>query len=161
MILAMPRVRKSQMTMRPSLQPTASSVPQRLKVQVRAMLIQSSVPSASCGGRAQPAGRQPGPAGCSGRAGAGWGGRLPQGSSGRRILQQNAKTTLESGAPPASPRCPPGAAAAPHEPRPGRPRPAPHAPSSSRFIAAAVPLPQSPSPKDPAGGLRRAAPPFA
>lgn len=46
-ILAMPRVRKSQMTMRPSLQPTASRVPQRLKVQVRAMLIQSRVPSAS------------------------------------------------------------------------------------------------------------------
>lgn len=51
MILAMPLVRKSQMTMRPSLQPTASSVPQRLKVQVRAMLMQSSVPSASCGER--------------------------------------------------------------------------------------------------------------
>lgn len=47
MILAMPLVRKSQMTMRPSLQPTASRVPQRLKVQVRAMLIQSRVPSAS------------------------------------------------------------------------------------------------------------------
>lgn len=47
MILAMPRVRKSQMTMRPSLQPTASRVPQRLNVQVRAMLIQSRVPSAS------------------------------------------------------------------------------------------------------------------
>lgn len=47
MILAMPRVRKSQMTIRPSLQPTANRVPQRLKVQVRAMLIQSRVPSAS------------------------------------------------------------------------------------------------------------------
>lgn len=47
MILAMPRVRKSQMTILPSLQPTASSVPQRLKVQVSAMLMQSRVPSAS------------------------------------------------------------------------------------------------------------------
>lgn len=71
MILAIPLVRKSQMTMRPSLQPTASSVPQRLKVQVKAMLMQSSVPSASCGeggavralrraaaGRGSPAGRE-------------------------------------------------------------------------------------------------------
>lgn len=70
MILAIPLVRKSQMTMRPSLQPTASSVPQRLKVQVRAMLMQSNVPSASWGerravralrraaaGRGSPAGR--------------------------------------------------------------------------------------------------------
>lgn len=46
-ILAMPRVKKSQITIRPSLQPTANSVPQRLNVQVRAMLIQSRVPSAS------------------------------------------------------------------------------------------------------------------
>lgn len=46
-ILAMPLVKKSQITIRPSLQPTASSVPHLLKVHVRAMLMQSKVPSAS------------------------------------------------------------------------------------------------------------------
>ena len=48
MTLAMPRVRKSQMTIRPSLQPTANNVPWRLKAQVTAMLTQSKAPSKSC-----------------------------------------------------------------------------------------------------------------
>ena len=47
MILAMPRVRKSQMTMRPSLQPTPNNVPLLLKLHVTAMLIQSRIPSKS------------------------------------------------------------------------------------------------------------------
>ena len=42
---AMPRVRKSHTTTRPSLQPTASNVPRRLKAHVRASLPQSRRPS--------------------------------------------------------------------------------------------------------------------
>lgn len=49
MILAMPLVKKSQMTMRPSLQPTASDEPRRLKEQVTAKDMQSSAPSNSSG----------------------------------------------------------------------------------------------------------------
>lgn len=49
MIFAMPRVKKSQITMRPSLHPTAKRVPNRLNWQVMAMVIQSSVPSFSSG----------------------------------------------------------------------------------------------------------------
>ena len=47
MILAIPLVRKSQMTILPSLQPTARSVPRLLNVQVTAMEIQSRAPSNS------------------------------------------------------------------------------------------------------------------
>lgn len=47
MILAMPRVRKSQSTSLPSLQPTARRVPCLLNAQVIAMLTQSKVPSKS------------------------------------------------------------------------------------------------------------------
>lgn len=47
-IFAIPRVKKSHTTTRPSLQPTASKVPWRLKAQVTAMLTQSSAPSKSC-----------------------------------------------------------------------------------------------------------------
>lgn len=47
MILAMPLVRKSQITMRPSLQPTANKVPRLLKAQVTAIDWQSKVPSNS------------------------------------------------------------------------------------------------------------------
>ena len=43
------RVRKSQIKMRPSLHPTARSVPRRLKAHVIATLMQSSVPSKSSG----------------------------------------------------------------------------------------------------------------
>lgn len=46
-ILAMPLVRKSQITIRPSLQPTAKSVPRLLNAQVNAMDKESSVPSNS------------------------------------------------------------------------------------------------------------------
>lgn len=49
MILAIPRVRKSQITMRPSLQPTANNVPYLLKAQVTANDMQSSEPSNSSG----------------------------------------------------------------------------------------------------------------
>lgn len=48
-IFAMPRVKKSQTTMRPSLHPTARSVPYLLKQQVTANEIQSSDPSNSSG----------------------------------------------------------------------------------------------------------------
>lgn len=104
------------MTMRPSLQPTASSVPQRLKVQVRAMLMQSSVPSASCGERAAEGGGQAAAAAVppgrraarssrrDGGSPAGRGGRLPRGSSGRRTLQRKVKTAFRSEASPATPR---------------------------------------------------------
>lgn len=44
-ILAIPLVMKSQMAMRPSLQPTASCVPLLLKEQVRASLPESRIPS--------------------------------------------------------------------------------------------------------------------
>lgn len=47
--LAIPRVKKSQMTMRPSLQPTARRVPYLLKAQVSAKDMQSRVPSNSSG----------------------------------------------------------------------------------------------------------------
>ena len=48
MIFAMPRVRKSQMTMRPSLHPTASNVPRLLNAHVTAILVaQSREPSKS------------------------------------------------------------------------------------------------------------------
>ena len=49
MILAIPRVRKSQMTILPSLQPTAKQVPRRLNAQVTANDMQSNVPSNSSG----------------------------------------------------------------------------------------------------------------
>lgn len=48
-ILQIPRVRKSQITIRPSLQPTASNVPRRLKTQVTANETQSRDPSNSSG----------------------------------------------------------------------------------------------------------------
>ena len=48
MTLAIPRVKKSHMTIRPSLQPTASRVPCLLNAHVSAVLTQSSVPSESC-----------------------------------------------------------------------------------------------------------------
>lgn len=48
-ILAIPRVMKSQMAIRPSLQPTASCVPLLLKQQVRASLPESRMPSLCCG----------------------------------------------------------------------------------------------------------------
>ena len=48
-ILAIPRVRKSQITIRPSLQPTAKSVPHLLKAHVTAREIQSKEPSNSSG----------------------------------------------------------------------------------------------------------------
>ena len=44
-ILAIPRVIKSQIAMRPSLHPTASIVPLRLKAHVRASLPESRIPS--------------------------------------------------------------------------------------------------------------------
>lgn len=47
MILAIPLVKKSQMTILPSLHPTANKVPLLLKVQVTAREIQSNVPSNS------------------------------------------------------------------------------------------------------------------
>jgi len=47
-ILAIPRVRKSQITIRPSLHPTTSNVPCLLKAHVIAMLTQSNAPSNSC-----------------------------------------------------------------------------------------------------------------
>ena len=47
MILATPRVKKSQITILPSLQPTARRVPLLLNVQVTANDIQSNVPSNS------------------------------------------------------------------------------------------------------------------
>lgn len=47
MDLAMPRVKKSQMNILPSLQPTARSVPRRLKAQVAAREIESRLPSNS------------------------------------------------------------------------------------------------------------------
>ena len=53
--LAIPRVRKSQTTIRPSLQPTANSVPCLLNAQVTAMLTQSNVPSESCSGQSKAA----------------------------------------------------------------------------------------------------------
>jgi len=48
-IFAMPRVRKSQITMRPSLQPTAKRVPYLLKAHVTASEMQSREPSNSSG----------------------------------------------------------------------------------------------------------------
>lgn len=45
---AIPRVMKSHIAMRPSLQPTARSVPLRLKAQVRASLPESRMPSLCC-----------------------------------------------------------------------------------------------------------------
>ena len=48
-IFAIPRVRKSQITMRPSLHPTARSVPYLLKQHVTASEIQSKAPSYSSG----------------------------------------------------------------------------------------------------------------
>lgn len=48
MTFAIPRVKKSHITIRPSLQPTASNVPCLLKVHVTAILTQSSAPSKSC-----------------------------------------------------------------------------------------------------------------
>jgi hypothetical protein len=47
MILAIPLVRKSQITILPSLHPTASKVPRLLNVHVTASEIQSNVPSNS------------------------------------------------------------------------------------------------------------------
>lgn len=47
MILLIPLVKKSQITIRPSLHPTASKVPRRLKEHVIATLTQSRVPSYS------------------------------------------------------------------------------------------------------------------
>jgi hypothetical protein len=47
-ILAMPRVRKSHSTIRPSLQPTANNVPLLLNAHVTAREIQSRAPSNSC-----------------------------------------------------------------------------------------------------------------
>lgn len=47
MIFAIPRVRKSQITILPSLQPTANSVPLLLNVHVTAIDIQSNAPSNS------------------------------------------------------------------------------------------------------------------
>lgn len=79
---------------------------------------------------------------------------LPRGSSGRRILQRNAKAAFERGAPPK-----PGRPTRFPQPRfhtTHLPAPLPAPPSSSRFIAAAAPLRPSPSPEDPTGGLRRA-----
>lgn len=49
MIFAIPRVKKSQTTIRPSLQPTAKSVPYLLNEQVTANEIQSREPSNSSG----------------------------------------------------------------------------------------------------------------
>ena len=49
MILAIPRVKKSHITIRPSLQPTAKSVPNLLNWHVIAIVIQSRVPSFSSG----------------------------------------------------------------------------------------------------------------
>merc|ERR1711862_252453 len=48
-ILVIPRVRKSQITILPSLHPTASKVPRRLNEQATAMLTQSRAPSKSSG----------------------------------------------------------------------------------------------------------------
>lgn len=45
----MPRVRKSQITILPSLQPTANNVPRLLNEQVTASEIQSKAPSNSSG----------------------------------------------------------------------------------------------------------------
>ena len=47
-IFAIPLVKKSQITIRPSLQPTASKVPRLLKAHVTAIERQSRVPSNSC-----------------------------------------------------------------------------------------------------------------
>lgn len=112
MILAMPLVRKSQMTMRPSLQPTASSVPQRLKVQVRAMLMQSSVPSASCGERAPGGAVSPPPTAPAAEphAAAGGTGAAPTGGEGvylgvvlaEGLCNETQRQALESGAPAAA-----------------------------------------------------------
>lgn len=144
------------MTMRPSLQPTASSVPQRLKVQVKAMLMQSSVPSASCGeggavralrraaaGRGSPAGREVPYLGVVLAEG------LCNGTQRQRLSEARPRGPT---IPPGSPR---STAPRRHTP-PHLPAPLPAPPSSSRFIAAAAPLRPSPSPKDPSGGLRRA-----
>ena len=49
MIFAMPRVKKSQITKRPSEQPTANSEPTLLKAQHTAIDAQSNVPSNSSG----------------------------------------------------------------------------------------------------------------
>lgn len=47
MILAMPLVKKSHITIRPSLHPTANNVPRLLKAQVTAKDTQSKAPSNS------------------------------------------------------------------------------------------------------------------
>ena len=50
-ILAIPLVRKSQITIRPSLQPTAKREPRRLNDAVPATLTESKLPSYSCNER--------------------------------------------------------------------------------------------------------------